>query len=161
MFTPKSKQRATKLAERGKEAEEQVREILTEFAKHSKFDFERNYDARSAKGMSYARRCGDFTWYGPASHGVIEVKETKNKASLPYKNFESHQVGKLTRRQLAGGVAFVVIHCTTDDTWVMSTIDRFRDRPDTAASWDLSDLTRYNTCRELPIFDFIFACIYP
>lgn len=161
MFVPKSKTSAAKNAAKGKAAEDVVQDILKQFATSQTFDFERNYDARSAQGLSYARRCGDFTWYTEKSHGVIEVKETSSLNSLPYKNFEPHQVGKMVRRNLAGGSAYVVIYHTKTDLWRYVPIGFFRERPDTAASWNLSEFPEYAHADDMPIFDYIKACMTP
>lgn len=160
-FIPRTQSEAKKISARGKKAEDTVHEILKDMCKNAGLDVERNYDARSAQGLSYARRCGDFSWYTFSKHGVIEVKETGAIATLPYKNFEPHQVGKMVRRKMAGGSAYVVVYHTKTDLWRYIPIDFFRERPDTAASWNLSEFPEYAHADDMPIFDYIKACMAP
>lgn len=126
-------------ANRGKEAEKEVRKILEKFsAKWAAFDYERMYDARSAGGR-FPAQVGDFSWFCGIPHnykfGVIEVKEVEHDFRLPSKNFS--QVPKCRKRQLAGGVIVVLVNHTTTGLWRMPPFQHFAENAG-APSWDLS-----------------------
>lgn len=164
-FIPRSQTAAAKRGVQGKEAEDAVAEFLADLALNKIFDYERNYDARSSSGHNLARRCGDFTWYmkyrDAAMHGVIEVKETNSTTSLPYANFENHQIGKLLRRKFAGGNAFALIHIganTETPSWVWASVEWLQaNRTEERKSWDLRTLTKYTTLDEIPAMAILRA----
>ena len=60
----------------GKESEELVRQALKN-VNLSIFDWQRMYDATSARN-TFMAQVGDFQWFLPNHHGVIEVKSTKH-----------------------------------------------------------------------------------
>lgn len=144
------------VGQRGKASEDAVMGLLKAFHLRPPFDMERNYDARSAQGHSYARRCGDFTWYARGWHGALEVKETENANALPYSNFETHQVGKLLRRAAAGGVSTVLVFHTKTQLWRCVPISAFEER-EGRGSWKLDSWPVYATLQETPIMRLIDA----
>lgn len=133
------------LGERGKEPEALVRNYLKALSeKYAVFDFQREYDARSAGGRLSAR-VGDFSIYLPGVHGVIEVKEVKHDFRLPAKNFKS--VARLRKRQLAGGLIIVLIRHSTTGLWRMPPLGFFVGAL-RAPSWDLTEFETYRTVPE-------------
>lgn len=133
-------------ANRGKSAEAEVQKYLKAYdEKHQDFDWARNMDAHSAGGR-FHRQTGDFQFYGPGVHGVIEVKEVKHDFRVPHGNFNEGAVGKLWKRQLAGGEIVIIVHHSTSKKWRVAELARFRKRD--GGSWDLSDLYEFHTCRE-------------
>lgn len=102
---------------RGKFAEGKVRKFLDDLGNSSAdFDWSRIYDARSAGGR-FPSRPGDFEFYRPGIHGLIEVKEVNHDYRLPSKNFKREQIAKLRKRQLAGGSIVVLVYHTTSKLW--------------------------------------------
>lgn len=133
-------------ANQGKGAEKHVQEYLKAYdAKNWAFDWARNYDAHSAGGR-FHRQTGDYQFYMPGMHGVIEVKEVKHDFRLPHKNYSPEKVAKVYKRQEAGGLAIVLVQHTTTGLWRMPPFSLFRDR--SGASWDLSGFKTYITCAE-------------
>jgi hypothetical protein len=147
-------------ADRGKASEDAVQALLSSISTKNCFDFERNYDARSSQGHSYARRCGDFTWYlkvlGRSLHGVLEVKETEADARLPYSNMEAHQVGKLLLRSGAGGSALVLIHHSKIDRWRCVPISFFEQR-EGRGSWKLDSWETYAKLEHTPVMHYLLT----
>lgn len=126
--------------QQGKTAEKVVKDYLFALGlQRQDFDWHRGYDARSAGGK-FQRIAGDFSWYKPGAHGIIEVKEVKHKDHrLPYQNFDSSQVGKARIRRLAGGTVHVLVYSSITKTWKCPDIEFFATRPGTEyGSWDLS-----------------------
>lgn len=123
-------------ANRGKGPEDKVREYLKDYdSRTHKFDWHRNYDAKSAGGR-FQRQTGDFEFYLPGIHGVIEVKEVDHAFRLPHKNVTTESVAKLTKRQLAGGAIYIAIYHTPVKQWRVLGLAPFRVRE--GGSWDLS-----------------------
>jgi len=134
------------IGQRGKKAEADVRKIL-ERLKSEKvdFDYERKYDARSSMGR-IPSQTGDFGFFTPACHGIIEVKEVAHDFRLPRKNLGSEQIAKMHVRMLAGGAIVMLIYHSTTGAWRCPDFSRFlvqRDVP----SWDLSDEPTFVTAR--------------
>jgi len=128
-------------AEQGKTAEKAVRKVLEKYsAAVASFIFERSYDARSAGGK-FQRVAGDFRFYSPAGHGLLEVKEMKHDVRLPYKNYELSRVAGARKHQLAGGHVIVLVFSSTLDGWREVPFDFFRERDPAkpSGSWDLSE----------------------
>jgi len=146
----------------GKVSETRVQEYLKakgEADKH--FDWHRAFDARSAGGKAQ-RVCGDFGWYRPGDHGVIEVKETEFDNRLPYKNYELHQVAKVVVRQLAGGRPIVLIYSKSTRLWRTFGIEFFQHRDNTKGigSWFFPE--NYPTFPDCaPILNNYFSCKRP
>jgi len=139
--------------QQGKSAEAIVKAYLEGLhSQRQAFDWHRGYDARSAGGK-FQRIAGDFSWYMPGRHGIIEVKEVAHKEHrLPYKNFEDSQVGKCRIREMAGGVVHVLVYSSITKTWVSPPLELFRTRPGPAfGSWDLSGYVQWEDVQ--PILD--------
>lgn len=133
-------------ANRGKSAEAEVKKFLEAYdRKVACFDWERRYDAHSAGGR-FQRQTGDFAFYMPNFFGAIEVKEVKHSFRLPHKNFETDQVAKLRKRQMAGGHIIILVYHTEDDLWRMPPFGTFKERE--GGSWDLSKFTTYGSAAE-------------
>jgi hypothetical protein len=133
-------------ADQGKPAEADVRKYLEAYdRKVLAFDFSRNYDARSAGGR-FQRQTGDFQFFMPAMHGVIEVKEVKHDYRLPHGNYDEPKVAKCYKRMLAGGKILVLINHTTTGLWRMPPFSVFRKRE--GVSWDLSDYRTYESAAD-------------
>lgn len=123
-------------ANRGKSTEAEVTKYLKAYdAKHQDFDWARNYDSHSAGGR-FQRQTGDFQFYGPGVHGVIEAKEVKHTFRVPHTNFTKEAVAKVWKRQLAGGEIIVLIHHSEAKLWRVVPLHVFRER--VGGSWDLS-----------------------
>ena len=89
---------------RGKYAEKKVAEWLDRMGtRHATFDWSRIYDARSAGGR-FPSRPGDYEFFAPGLHGLIEVKEVEHDFRLPAKNFDKKQIARLYKRQPPAGV---------------------------------------------------------
>jgi hypothetical protein len=125
------------LADRGKYAEGEVRKVLERLkGAYASFMYERIYDARSAGGRGIPARAGDFEFWAPGLHGLIEVKELNHAFRLPSKNVT--QLPKLRLRQLAGGLIFVLVYHTPLKAWRRVPVDWLHLRSG-QPSWDLSD----------------------
>lgn len=141
------------IGQRGKAAEKEVRAFLERLNfKYAGFDFERVYDARSAGGR-FPARPGDFEFYAPRLHGLIEVKEVEHDFRLPRKNMEGakakgdakvSRIAKLRKRQMAGGTIFVLINHTTTGLWRSVPIDWLHERA-AQPSWDLSEFSQHSS----------------
>jgi hypothetical protein len=133
-------------ANQGKAAEAAVQDYLKAYdRKVMAFDWSRNYDAHSAGGR-FQRQTGDYQFYMPAMHGVIEVKEVKHDYRLPHGNYAEEKVAKCYKRMLAGGKILVLINHTTTGMWRLPPFSVFRKRE--GGSWDLSDFKTYESAAE-------------
>lgn len=144
---------AGSVGERGKSAEAMAREFLVYLdAIIQAFDFERNYDARSAGGR-FQSQVGDFNFYSPERFGSLEVKELAHDYRLPAKNFKKEQIARLAKRELAGGLILVPVYHSKLKRWRLPPFDLFRDNRD-LPSWDLRPYPTYLTLRDalLPYF---------
>lgn len=138
-----------KKGQQGKSSESPVAAYLDNLNNaFARFDWQRGYDARSAGGK-FQRVAGDYAFFAPYVHGVIEVKEVEHDFRLPFKNFEHSAVAKCMKRRLAGGLAIVLVHHTTTDLWRMLPISYFSHRDLSNGSWDLSDWTQYGSVKEM------------
>lgn len=132
-------------ANRGKSAEADVMRYLKAYdERHQDFDFARNYDAHSAGGR-FSRQTGDFQFYGPGIHGVIEAKEVEHDFRLPHKNFDTSKVAKIWKRQLAGGEIIIVVYHATTGWWRVPPFEVFRSRE--GGSWDLNGWPVFQSCK--------------
>jgi hypothetical protein len=128
--------RNTNIADRGKYAEGKTREVLEHFKRqYAAFDYERVYDARSSMGR-LPKRPGDFEFYAPKTHGLIEAKEVDHAFRLPAKNLT--QIPKLRMRELAGGLIFVLVYFTPVDRWRSIPLNWLQLRQ-AQPSWDLTE----------------------
>lgn len=136
-----------KIGQRGKSAEADVREHLEHLRKSKwHFDFERKYDARSARGR-FPSQTGDYGFFIPGMHGIIEVKEVHHDFRLPQKNFSKDQIARCRIREMSGSQIIVIVKHTTTGLWRVPQFDIFRDNP-TAASWVLTPYREYASARE-------------
>jgi hypothetical protein len=139
--------RKKSLGQRGKKPEDKIQEVLADLGKQADFDWERIYDARSAGGK-FPTRAADFAFYWPGTHGLIEVKEVKHDYRVPAGNFNSAQVGRMYKRQLAGGLNVILVYHSSTDLWRCLSLDYVRQVLDSgAASFDLRKERQY-TCAE-------------
>ena len=130
-------------ANRGKWAEARTQEYLTHLsARYSEFDFERLPDARAAMGR-FKAMIGDFEFFRPGVHGVIEAKETKHSYRIAKDKLE--QLPRLHKRAMAGGLCIVLIYFSGIKLWraVEATCLEV-GRP----SWDLSGAPTFGTAAE-------------
>lgn len=145
--------------QRGKSAESEVRKVLERLKEtKSNFDFERKYDARSARGR-FPSQAGDYGWYVTPYHGLIEVKEVGHDFRLPSKNFNAQQIGRCRIREMAGGVIVVLVKHTTTGLWRCPPFLLFSSNP-AAPSWVLGPKTYLSAREALEDFqcegDYIF-----
>lgn len=132
----------------GKAAEQAVREALKGI-KLPCFDWQRMYDATSARNAMMAQT-GDFQWFLPGRHGVLEVKSTQHEYRLGKGAFSDLQRAKLRQRQAAGGEVWVLVHHYTAGVWrrvpFAECIKTFDE--DLQASLDLRDHPTYGSALE-------------
>jgi hypothetical protein len=152
------------LASRGKRAESALAAYLKKTKEsHASFDYQRQYDARSAGGR-FQSQAGDYLVWRlkdtvPFS-AVIEAKQVHHDYRLPSKNFSGEQIGKLRRRQLAGSGVLILVFHTTTGFWRCVPFKLFTDNP-SVPSWDLSEYTTWDhgpaemlRCSAPRFFDF-------
>lgn len=136
-----------KLGSRGKYAEGLVKTYLTGRSETvASFDFERILDARSAGGR-FPSRPGDFGFFSPMGHGLIEVKEVDHEFRLPHKNFSVEQIGKLRKRQWAGGLIIILVYHKPTKLWRMPELEFFEKRE--GGSWDLTEYPTSKSHKDL------------
>lgn len=132
----------------GKAAEQAVREALKGINLPC-FDWQRMYDATSARNAMMAQT-GDFQWFLPGRHGVLEVKSTQHEYRLGKGAFSDLQRAKLRQRQAAGGEVWVLIHHYTAGVWrrvpFAECVETFDTRGQ--ASLDLQGYTTYGSALE-------------
>lgn len=146
MFADEKASRA--IAKRGKYAEGVVRNFLDRINREVvAFDWHRVLDARAAGGRFNAQT-GDFAFFGPRMHGVIEVKEVGHAYRLPSKNFDTKQINRLRKRQMAGGLVVVLIYHTTTKLWRRVPLSVFLENLN-APSWDFSPIPTAESAEEL------------
>jgi hypothetical protein len=134
------KQRAQ--GSKGKPSETAVQDILTKLGNSAEFDWSRIYDARSAGGR-FPARPGDFEFFCPGVHGLIEVKELKHAFRLPSARLP--QLPKLRKRQLAGGEIVVVIFHTQLEKWRAVPVEWLSRN--LGSSWDLREFPYRDTLK--------------
>ena len=126
----------SEIGDRGKWAEGEVHKKLKLISNQvAEFDFERPPDARAARGALKAQ-VGDFVWYLPGGHGVVEVKESKHDFRVAKDKLA--QLPKLRKRALAGGNIKVIVYHSALNKWRVAPLFFF-DGP-IPPSWDLSSL---------------------
>ncbi|MRN38565.1 hypothetical protein CRG49_002030 [Neisseria sp. N95_16] len=133
----------------GKKAEQAVQSVLKSIDEPW-FDWQRMYDATSARGV-FMPQTGDFQFFTPDVHGVIEVKSTQHDYRLPKSAFSDNQRARLERRMSAGGKIFVIVWHWTLNEW------RFINYQDVhqafnvqgQASLDLRTIPTYPTAGEV------------
>lgn len=136
--------------QRGKFAEGEVRKVLEHLKNtYVQFMYERIYDARSAGGKGIPARAGDFEYWAPKLHGLVEAKEVDHEFRLPEKNLT--QLPKLRLRQLAGGKMFVLVYFTPVKAWRSIPVDWLHVRSG-QPSWNL---------QEFPLIESASICLAP
>ena len=132
----------------GKSSEAAVRAALHSIDVDT-FDWQRMYDATSARG-AFMAQVGDFQFFLPGVHGVIEVKSTAHEYRLTKGAFSDGQRAKLTKRAAAGGHVWVIVHHHTVDQWrVLKYEDVRREFDDLGrASLDLRQTPTYPSAVE-------------
>lgn len=141
--------RKSKLADRGKVAEEKVREYLEGWASRDpRRDFDRLVDTKAA-GRVIRAAAADFEFFCTndieAAAGLIEVKETEHPYRLDRKRLT--QSARLRKRAKCGCVVVVVVYHSTLKKW--RTLSRAQVLDTTVGgSWDLRDRPMYDTAGE-------------
>lgn len=123
-------------ADRGKDAEHQVRVVLDQLALRVDTAIYRLPDARSG---SKAPTLADFQLIHKGTFFLLEVKQTNAKSTLPYKNFDKDKVARMRRWQMAGAVSQVLIYHKKLDKWRLLPVSFFFKREEGKTSWDVSD----------------------
>jgi hypothetical protein len=127
-------------ANRGKWAEARVHDYLeAKSNRMAEFDYERMPDARAAMGR-FKSMIGDFEFFRPGDHGVIEAKETKHNTRISKDKLK--QLPRLHKRTMCGGTCIVVIYHTETKLWRAFTADKLKIGQ---ASWDLSKFQTFET----------------
>lgn len=126
--------------DRGKDAEKLVKDLLEVLAKKQQFDYQREPDARAARGHLVARTA-DFLGFFIDREGVsnsfsLEVKEVRHASRLRVDH--AVQVPRMRRRAMAGSVGFLFVRhiVETGSYWRLVEISDLD--PSVKASWDLS-----------------------
>lgn len=128
------------VADRGKWAEAQAHDYLKALsAKRAEFDFERMPDARAAMGRIKAT-IGDFEFFMPGAHGVLEVKETKHAFRIAKDKLK--QLPRLHKRAMCGGVCLVLVYHSSTNLWRALRAEHLPIGP---ASWDLAGFPTFYT----------------
>lgn len=129
-------------ANRGKKAEADAHEFLKELSgRRAEFDFERLPDARAAMGR-FKAMIGDFEFFLPGTHGVIEVKETKHDYRIAKDKLE--QLPRLHKRAMCGGTCIVLVYHSTTKLWrSFLAVDLQIGKP----SWDLSGYEQFESAK--------------
>lgn len=100
----------------GKQAEKAIADALKQFADIAQFDYQRLYDATSARG-AFVAQTGDYLLFSPQHHGVLEVKSTQHPERLSKSAFSDLQRAKLYKRTQAGGLVWVAVYHYTVGVW--------------------------------------------
>lgn len=133
----------SELGQRGKYAERETQKVLDRLNRLLlDFDYTRVADARAARGR-LAAQVGDFEWFRPAYHGVIEVKTVQHDYRLPVAKLP--QLPRLKKRALAGGKILVLVYHTTTKRWRPCPLAAFKGE---MSSWNLSDYETFDTAEE-------------
>lgn len=133
--------RKSKLADRGKVAEDAVQAYLKGWEERDpRREFNRLVDTKAA-GRIIKAAAADFEFFCSTEedvtyHGLIEVKETKHEHRLDRARLT--QAPHLRKRIKCGGSVFVLVHHSTIGRWRCLTPEQILD-PSTKGSWDLRD----------------------
>lgn len=133
----------------GKLAEKRVHAALSAINLPT-FDFQRFYDATSARG-AFMAQVGDFGFYLPNCHGVIEVKSTQEvKPKFARTAFSPNQYARLRKRLNAGGKVWAVLWQYNHDKWYALPFADLADYFDQHAhgTYPLDTHTGYDTAAE-------------
>ena len=131
----------TKIANKGKYAEQQVGAVLKELKEQTQqFDFDRMLDSRAAGGRMMTPQVSDYTLFFNGKAYALEVKSIQK--GLRLKKFA--QLPRMIRREKAGIEGYVVIFTAEDKSWRVVPISWLAlDENATAASWLLSWMPKY------------------
>jgi penicillin-binding protein-related factor A (putative recombinase) len=122
-------------ANRGKAAEKLVKTALAKLALQADTASFRLPDARAG---SLTETLADFLVCYQSRMYLLEVKETEHLFRLPHGNFDTGQVARMRRFELAGALSFVLVYHSKLDRWRFDRVERFAVRE--GGSWDLRDL---------------------
>lgn len=82
-----------------------------------------DYPARSAAVIkeAYFKQASttDYNGIYKGKYIDFEAKETKNKTSLPLRNFHAHQIDHMKRVVLQGGIAFIILRFSSLDQYYL------------------------------------------
>ncbi|WP_152681303.1 hypothetical protein [Oligella urethralis] len=112
----------------------------------AEFDYERLPDARSAMGR-FKSMVGDFAWFYPGRHGVIEVKETQHDYRLAKDKLP--QLARLKKRVLAGGTCLILVYHSTANVW--RCLDAAKLPLIERGSWDLREMPTFSKVSDIEI----------
>lgn len=130
-------------ANRGKWAEARVHDYLKTLSiRRANFDYERLPDARAAMGK-FKSMIGDFEFFMPGVHGVIEAKETKHSYRITKDKLA--QLPRLHKREMCGGLCVIVVYHTSPQKWRAFRAGQIGTG---CPSWDLSTFKAFDTLSE-------------
>ncbi len=124
----------TSSSNRGRSAEDKVRESLNEYSGWSSFAFYRLPDAHAG---SMKETLADFMVMHKSQHSLLEVKEVNHDFRLPHKNFDTLKVARMRAWHMAGSAGHVLVHFVPLKLWRYAPIDYFVNRE--GGSWDMRD----------------------
>lgn len=133
--------RKSKLADRGKVAEDAVQKYLEGWqGRDARREFNRLVDTKAA-GRIIKAAAADFEFFCAVDedvsyHGLIEVKETQHDYRLSRDRLT--QSARLRKRIKCGGAVFVLVYHSTINRWRCLTPEQVSETS-TAGSWDLRD----------------------
>lgn len=132
----------------GKASEAAVQEALKAID-NPKFDWQRLYDATSARN-TFMSQIGDFLWFLPDKHGVIEVKSTQHTHRLSKSAFREGPRAKLYKRQRAGGIIYIFVHHHIAGYWRIIPFSAIYQafNIEGLSSLDLSNYPKYGSATE-------------
>ena len=138
--------RKSKLADRGKVAEDKVREYLEAWAsRDTRRDFDRLVDTKAA-GRVIRAAAADFEFFCTngveVAAGLIEVKETEHPYRLDRKRLT--QAARLRKRAKCGCTVLVVVYHSTLKKWRTLSSAQVLDAT-VGGSWDLRDRPMFDT----------------
>lgn len=124
----------------GKQSEKAIHAVLEKMAQLPQFDYQRVYDAGSARN-AFQAQVGDFLFFLPNAHGVIEVKSTQHNYRLSRRAFGDTQYHKLRKRSKVTPHVYVLVHHYLINKWRVVSFREFDETLEsgTAASVDFRD----------------------
>lgn len=138
------------IGDRGKYAEKEVEKVLKRMNdQYMGFAFDRQPDARAARGTMKAALC-DFLWWwnyetpeglSASISGLLEVKATEHEYRLAKDRLA--QLPRMRKVTYAGGYGVVLVYHSTLEMWRAATLVFFAG--DIPPSWDLSKLPLFKT----------------
>lgn len=119
----------------GKSAEKDLQNVLKDLSTFREFLGWRLPDARAGSATA---AIADFQLLHSGTAIFLEVKEVDHEFRLPYGNFDTDQVARMRRAEMAGALAVAAVYFTPAKLWRLAHINYFRDRS-VGASWDMRD----------------------